>query len=76
MSRAMLLSLCVVPILAAQQAAQTQEVRVSSWAYLPPAAPTVRVETKLVEVGVVVRDHGGHPVGGLTKKRLQDLRRR
>ena len=62
-----MLSFCLVPILAAQQNASTQEVKLSSWNYVLPAAPTVRVETKLVEVGVVVRDHRGHPVAGFTK---------
>jgi VWFA-related protein len=59
-------SLCAGPILAAQQATSTQEVRVSSWTYVPPA-PIVQVETKLVDVGVVVRDRRGYAIAGLTQ---------
>ena len=53
-------------VLVAQQGGRSQEVRVSSWNYVP-AAPTVQVETKLVDVGVVVRDRQGHAIPGLTQ---------
>jgi VWFA-related protein len=35
--------------------------------YLPKPTLTIRAETRLVEIGVVVRDSHGHSVGGLTK---------
>jgi hypothetical protein len=38
-----------------------------NWAYVPPAPYTLRTETRLVEVGVVVRDSRGGAVGGLTR---------
>ena len=47
------------------QAPGADEVRVSSRPYLPPPAHSVRVQTNLVEVGVVVRDASGRPVAGL-----------
>ena len=34
----------------------------------PPAAPVVRVTTRLVEVGVIVHHKDGQPVTGLTEK--------
>jgi hypothetical protein len=43
------------------------EIRVSSRAYVArPAA--LRVETNLVEVGVVMRNGAGHAIAGLTKE--------
>ena len=47
------------------QAPGADEVRVRSRPYLPPPAHSVRVQTNLVEVGVVVRDASGRPVAGL-----------
>ena len=53
-------------ILAAQPPAPAQEVRVSSRPYAP--SPFVlRVDTNLVETGVVVRDRNGHAIAGLTQ---------
>jgi len=48
-------------------AAQTAppEVRVSSRPYVPPSPYALRVETRLVDVGVVVRDQHGLAVPGL-----------
>lgn len=58
------LLLGAVLILASQ--APAQEVRVSSKPYRP--SPFVlRVESNLVEAGVVVRDHHGHAVPGLVR---------
>ncbi len=42
------------------------EIRVSSRAYAPPP-PTMKVDTKLVEISAIVRDGRGKPVAGLTK---------
>lgn len=44
-------------------AAQPGEVRIHSAPYHPPA-PTISVQTNLVELGVTVRDRKGAPVGG------------
>ena len=43
------------------------EVSVRSRAYWPRTQYTLRVDAKLVEVGVVVRDSRGRTVGGLTR---------
>ena len=43
------------------------EVGLSSTSYRPPALYRLKVDTKLVEVAVVVRDPGGHAVAGLAK---------
>jgi VWFA-related protein len=62
--------ICVVGWLAAasaQQGIPADEFQVTGSAYVPPSHTTLRVETRLVEVGVVVRDSHGRPVGGLTK---------
>jgi VWFA-related protein len=53
--------------LAALAAAQAQEVRISAKPYVP-APVTLRVETDLIEVGVVVRDHDGHAIPGLKRE--------
>jgi VWFA-related protein len=58
--------------LAAVRMLAQQEVRVSSWNYVPPAT-TLRVESKLVEVGVVVRDRQGRSIGGLTQNDFKIL---
>jgi VWFA-related protein len=53
-------------ILAVLHSVRAQEVRVSSRPYTP--SPFVlRVDTNLVETGVVVRDYKGHAVAGLTQ---------
>jgi VWFA-related protein len=58
--------LCAALILAAQSPLSAQEVRVSSRPYAP--SPFVlRVDTNLVETGVVVRDYRGHAIAGLTQ---------
>jgi VWFA-related protein len=55
---------CAALILAAQSPVSAQEVRVSSRPYAP--SPFVlRVDTNLVETGVVVRDYRGHAIAGL-----------
>jgi VWFA-related protein len=46
------------------------EIRVKSQTYVPRPT-TLRVETNLVEIGVVVRDNSGHVVSGLTKENFQ-----
>ncbi len=61
-------------VAASSHAQQTQmktpagaEVSVSSRAYWPRTQFTLRVDAKLVEVGVVVRDSRGRTVGGLNR---------
>ena len=53
--------------LAVLAAAQAQEVRISAKPYVP-APEALRVETDLIEVGVVVRDHDGHAIAGLKRR--------
>lgn len=52
----------------AQQSIPSDEARLQSTDYWPRPQTVLRAESKLVEVGVVVRDNRGHPVGGLTKE--------
>ena len=56
-------------ILAAQTA--PQEVRVSSRPYAAPSPYALRIETRLVDVGVVVRDAQGRAVAGLKQGDFQ-----
>ncbi|HEY9141878.1 MAG TPA: VWA domain-containing protein [Bryobacteraceae bacterium] len=59
---------------AAILAAQTigpQEIRATTTPYFPKPAYTIKAETRLVEIGVVVRDGNGHPVSGLDKSDFQ-----
>lgn len=67
-------AILVITLVAAAQGISPDEVRVKSQNYVAPGANTLRVDTNLVEVGVVVRDAHGHTVGGLTKGnfRLED----
>lgn len=62
-------------MLPAQQSIPANELRLSSRPYWLPSMPAVKVEARLVEVGVVVRDTHGHAVGGLTKDdfEIEDL---
>jgi VWFA-related protein len=60
--------LCVAAFVPAQQSIPRNEVtfRASTWA--PRAQYVLKTETRIVEVGVVVRDSRGHSVGGLTRQ--------
>jgi len=58
-------------ILCAQQPPGSDEIRVSSQPYVPQAPYTLRVETKLVDMVVAVRDAHGHAVPGLTRDNFQ-----
>jgi VWFA-related protein len=51
----------------AQEPKPVQEVRVSAKPYAP-APVALRVETNLIEVGVVVRSHDGHAISGLKRE--------
>jgi len=53
------------------QAVSSDEIRVASQQFTPEQAGTIRVESTLVPVNVVVRDANGKPVGGLTKDDFQ-----
>ena len=59
--------LCLTAFLPAQQNIPPNEVtfRASNWA--PRTQYVLKAETRLVEVGVVVRDSRNHSVGGLTR---------
>jgi VWFA-related protein len=54
-------------LLPAQQGIPADELRLGSTPYWPPSQTILKVEARLVEVGVVVRDSRGHTVGGLTR---------
>jgi VWFA-related protein len=58
-------------ILYAQQSPGPDEIRVSSQPYVPQSPYTVRVETKLVDMVVGVRDGHGRAVHGLKKDNVQ-----
>jgi VWFA-related protein len=67
--RSLVISVCLALIgLAAPQGIEPGEVRVTSGPYRPRPKYTVTVDTKLVEVGVVVRDQRGKAVAGLTRE--------
>ena len=53
--------------LSAQQSIPADEFRLVGSVYSPPAQTSLKVEARLVEVGVVVRDSKGHSVASLTK---------
>jgi VWFA-related protein len=57
-------------IAAAQTPAQ-QEVTLKAISYHPQPTTTIRTDTNLVDIGVVVRDAKGHAVSGLTKADFQ-----
>jgi VWFA-related protein len=66
-SRRRLLALPLLAVAAAAQTLSPQEARLTATPYIPVPAVTIKAETRLVEVEVVVRDSRGHPVGGLAK---------
>jgi VWFA-related protein len=57
--------------LAPAQSIGPGEIRVKSQVYVPQSRYTVRVDTRLVEMDVVVRDGHGRAVAGLTKENFQ-----
>src|SRR5579863_362873 len=52
--------LCLAALVFAQQAIPPGELDMSAAEYVPPSLFSLRAETRLVEMGVVVRDSGGH----------------
>jgi VWFA-related protein len=60
-------------ILGAQPAAAPDEIRVSSRPYVASSPYSIRVETKLVELSVAVRDSKGHAIRGLKRENFQIL---
>jgi VWFA-related protein len=56
-----------IAALATAQVIDPSELRVRSEAYVPRTGVTLKVDTNLVEVGVVVRDSRGRTVGGLNQ---------
>lgn len=59
--------LWLAAFLAAQQKIAPEEVRFSAANWAPRAQYVLKAETRLVQVGVVVRDSHNHSVGGLTR---------
>jgi VWFA-related protein len=64
---------CALPLQsqANPQLIPEDEIRLSSRPYTPPATDALRVQSNLVEVGVVVRDSKGQPVAGLHQSDFQ-----
>jgi VWFA-related protein len=56
----------VAALVCAAQTLSPGEVRLRSRPYVPPQ--TIRVQTEMVDLEVVVRDNHGRPVSGLTKE--------
>jgi VWFA-related protein len=67
MRRLVLAALVWLTSSAAQQTIPPDEFQLEGAVYTPPSQAPIVVETRLVEVGVVVRDGKGHPVHGLTR---------
>jgi VWFA-related protein len=61
-----IVSFCAA-VLLGQQKVPADELQVRAAAYVPPSLFSVRTETRLVEVGAVVRDGRNHSIGGLTR---------
>jgi VWFA-related protein len=58
-------------ILAREQTPAPDEIRVSSQPYVPQSPYTIRVETKLVDLVVAVRDGHGRALPGLKRENFQ-----
>src|SRR5579863_1007266 len=58
---------CLSALVFAQQSIPPGELDLTSTNYIPPSLFSVKTETRLVEVGIVVRDSGGHTIGGLAR---------
>ena len=58
---------CLTALALAQQGVPPDEMELHASAYIPPSQYALKTETRLVEVGVVVREANGHTVGGLTR---------
>jgi len=65
------LALAASASLLAAQGIDPKELGMSAGPYLPKPVYSVRTETRLVDVGVVVRGSRGHAVSGLTKADFQ-----
>jgi VWFA-related protein len=63
-----LLLLILHPAMARAQTIGPEEIQVRSGPYRPRSQYALKVDTRLVEVDVVVRDSRGHPVAGLERK--------
>src|ERR1700683_3809871 len=57
----------LLPAIVCGQQAAPDEIRVSSHAYVAASPYSIRVETKLVELNVAVRDWNGRAIHGLTR---------
>jgi VWFA-related protein len=69
--RLCLLLAVVAIILFAQPGIPPDELQMHSSPYWPPSQPALKVETRLVEVGVVVRDNSGRTIAGLTRDNFE-----
>src|ERR1700722_15958837 len=71
MSQSRIFLLAAAAVLHAQQSPGPDEIRVSSQPYVPQSPYTIRVETKLVDMVIAVRDGRGRAVPGLTRDNFQ-----
>src|ERR1700722_7397846 len=71
MSQSRIFLLAAAAVLHAQQSPGPDEIRVSSQPYVPQSPYTIRVESKLVDMVVAVRDGHGRAVSGLKKDDFQ-----
>jgi VWFA-related protein len=62
------LCLCVSGVFSLQQGSEPKEMSATIQTYWPRRQFTLRAESNLVDVGVVVRDRRGHAIGGLGKE--------
>ena len=68
--------LLAAPLLSGQNSlsapANPYEGEIQVWSYpYTPAQPKIQVKTSLIDIGVVVRDASGKPIGGLKKEDFQ-----
>jgi VWFA-related protein len=59
--------LAFLALSSAQQSVPADEFQLTGAVYSPPSQNSLKAESRLVEVGVVVRDSKGHTVAGLTR---------
>lgn len=65
-------AVCVLSVgLLQGQGISEDEIRIVNQQYVPEVAGVIRVQTNLVDIGVVVRDSNGHPIAGLKQEDFQ-----
>lgn len=62
-----ILYICMTSAFSVQQGSGAKEMEATIQTYWPRSQYTLRTDSSLVQVSVVVRDHRGRPIGGLSK---------